>query len=592
MIAEEKHRTLLFADDLETSRMILRGCRVAGPQGQDMILPGHACEEEGPKTGYRMSGPIGRFNRVSVWDGKGDPSRSRTVEALIFPSMDKTHTMVTWEGQNFAAFCTAWENFHSPLVAMSPRPRPTVVVDAFGQVVGYSLKKVSTSYLFASDDGAIFYMSYVLSDPTYSVNTIKLAGDKIFFTSADEPVHATGTVGGYKSWMKVDKWADVVVDIDGFVVAIHTYGDPDNSVPARFNKAVGNVPLLGWIIPKMPNPNIPDKCFGEFDEDMVGYDECAEKMIGFHTDSLFLLMDILTLGTSKIATKLLSAGRNAAVGTARTTAAALTLHVRPPSFLIKAGEQAATKAPSAGKKGKLLLAAEKSDKKANFMKVDLGPKTGMTHMAIRDVRYKLMKHGARVRFRPAGTARKLRKSGAIPKWEELKMKTINDDDILLGAPKNGKSKPGYFEPKLPDPKLQQANPEQYKRLMARYEQRKTEFRELAEKVKKYQQEGDIVVENGIVKDGPTGKDIAGDYDIFEILDKNGKRITDTDPRYNKIIDDLRGRRIGVQHGAHVEWKPKDPFEKKIYEEIIERHRSKEPLYEFREDGSVWEVFAD
>src|SRR4029079_16175465 len=134
-------------------------------------------------------------------------------------------------------------------------------------------------------------------------------------------------------------------------------------------------------------------------------------------------------------------------------------------------------AAKAGKRGTLLLEAEKSGKKANFMKVDLGPKTGMTHMAIRDVRNQMMKLEGRVRFRPAGTARKLRKRGAIPKWEELKMKTINDDDILLGAAKDGKSKPGYFEPKPPDPKLQKIDKTKFDRLTARYEQRKTEFRE-------------------------------------------------------------------------------------------------------------------
>jgi len=58
MSPEEKHRTLLFADDLESSRMILRSCRVAGPQeGQEFLMP---CDEEGPATGHRMTGPVGR----------------------------------------------------------------------------------------------------------------------------------------------------------------------------------------------------------------------------------------------------------------------------------------------------------------------------------------------------------------------------------------------------------------------------------------------------------------------------------------------------------------------------------------------------
>ena len=71
--------------------------------------------------------------------------------------------------------------------------------------------------------------------------------------------------------------------------------------------------------------------------------------------------------------------------------------------------------------------------------------------------------GVRVRFRPAGTARKLRKGGAVPKWEDLKMKTINDDDILLGAPKAGKSQPGYFKPKMPDAALKTKDPAAYER---------------------------------------------------------------------------------------------------------------------------------
>jgi hypothetical protein len=597
MSVEEKHRTLLFADDLETSRLILRGCRVAALEGgQDFIVPGHTCDDDGPATGHRMTGPIGRLGQGRAWDGKGDPSLKRALEALIFPHLDKTHTVVTWDGQNFEAFCTEWENQHSPLVAMSPRPEPTVVVDSFGQVVGYYLKKVSTNYLFATDDGEIFYMSYMLSDPTYTVNTKKIAGDKIFFTPADQPVYTVGKIGGYKSWMKIEKWADLLVDIDGFVVAIHTYGDSDSSVAKKYNTAVDSVPLLGWLAPRLPDPNIPDKCFGEFDEDMVGYDECADKMISFHVDSLVLFVDVLSVGTSKFARKLLSVAKNAALRTTRSTTLALTLHLRAPRVAVSGAAGQAAKAGAAaaagGKKAKLLLAAEKSGKKSNFMKVDLGQKTGMTHMAIRDVRAKITKHGVRVRFRPAGTARKLRKHGAVPKWEELKMKTINDDDILLGAPKSGKSQPGYFKPKLPDPKLKQADPARYEQVMKRYKQRDEEFRELAEKVKKYEKDGDIVVQDGVVKDGATGKDIAGDYDIFEILDKNGKRITDADPRYNKIVDDLRGRRIGAQHGAHVEWKPKDSFEIKIKEEIIERHRTKEPLFEFREDGSVWETFAD
>ena len=340
MSLEEKHRTLLFADDLETSRLTLGACRFEGGKpGEEFVIPGRYCDDDDPATGNRITGPVGRFGERRVWDGQGDPSRMRAVEAMVFPELGKTRTVVTWNGQNFAAFCTQWENQHSPLVAMSPHPEPTVVVDSFGQVVAYYLKKVSTKFLFATDDGEIFYMSYLLGDPTYSVNTKSIAGDKIFITPADKPVYTVGKIGGYQAWMKIEKWADVLVDIDGFVVAIHTYGDKDQSIAKKYNDAVDGVPLLGFVAPRLPNPNIPDKCFGEFDEDMVGYDECAEKMIGFHADSLMLLVDALTLGGSKSARKLLEVGRKTILRKARSTAVALTLYVRAPRVVVKgAGE--------------------------------------------------------------------------------------------------------------------------------------------------------------------------------------------------------------------------------------------------------------
>jgi hypothetical protein len=327
-------------------------------------------------------------------------------------------------------------------------------------------------------------------------------------------------------------------------------------------------------------------------------------------DWTFFLIDIISLGTSRVArkaaTKLISlavrrrgmmaveelehAGM-AAAKVLRTAEKIETLTLRAPQIqrIERAGE-AIQELTSSGKKTERMLAAGVSGKKKNIG--ELSREAGMTNMAVRDVRQKMQKHGVRVRFRPAGEARKLRKSGAIPKWEELKMKTISKDDVLLGAPKDGIGKPGYFKPDLPNSSLKTSDPATYERLMKRHAQREEEFRQLAGKVQKYVEDGDIIVKDKVVYDGPTGKDIAGDYDIYEILDKKGNHIGPSDPRYNRILDDLRGRRIGAQHGAHVDWNPTDPFEIKIKQEIVDRHRTTVPLYEFREDGSVWKVFAD
>jgi hypothetical protein len=348
----EQHRTLLSAADLEGSRQMLGRCTVTtvdttfGPAGMGLVLPGSGADEDDPRTtGWRITSPVGRFNQVHTWDGTGDRSRARAVEAMIFPNLNKTHTMVTWDGQNFAAFCTEWENQNSPLVNLIARPAPTPIVDACGVVVGYYLKKVSTKLLFATDNGEIFYTAYVLSHPTYTVNTRSIAGEKIFITPADQPVYFTGKIGGYKSWMRGDKWADVLLDIDGFVVAIDMYGDEKpKSWAQKYNEAVEGVPLLGWIMPRIPIPP-SDKCFGEVDEDMVGYEaweaQCSAEMTGFFADSMFLILDMVTLGESKAARKLLSIGRKAlAAGSekaeemvlrrARATAVALTLELNEP----------------------------------------------------------------------------------------------------------------------------------------------------------------------------------------------------------------------------------------------------------------------
>jgi hypothetical protein len=594
----EKHRTFLFIDDVaregngfpafcgrQAERMEVDGIGIGPGEGRlDLSIRTAYDHLEEPAISV-----VGR-STFPAWNGK--PGDFYRFEALTYPEFRK-FTMMTWKDQNFLAFATWWEAFNSPVLKSNSPLTP--LVDNCGVLVGYFQQGVSAEYLFATPEGEIFYAINVGS---YMTGSQRIWGRDLWLSDAGQ-VTTGAAVTQSKHRIPAGNKADIIVDIDGFVLAINMYLDP----PMSERGAPSNSPivaLIGQLVPTIPK--VSEACMPGGSK--AGSEECAQEHAEMVMDAGFLVFDILSLGTSaiarKLALKLLRIGRGA-------RKAAKALKGKAGELLAKRGGAVGTAtslgldlpqlgpvsaSPAGGRKGKLLLEGTASDKKAKFMEVELGPKTGMTHMAIRDVRYKMQKHGVRVRFRPAGTARKLRKRDAVPKWEELKMKTINDDDILLGAPKAGKSQPGYFKPKLPDPALEKTNKELFDRLMKRYKQREEEFRELAEKVEKYKKDGEIVVENGVVKDGPTGKDIAGDYDIFEILDKHGKRITDADPRYNKILDDLRGRRIGVQHGAHVEWKPTDPFEKKIYQEIIERHRTKEPLYEFREDGSVWETFAD
>ena len=619
----ETHRTFLFLDELDgsdrTPSSQCRKVRDAAPVGVngdvlpisiegELILdfefqPGADSDvsEGGSQEPGKISiENIGRDPQIVWWDGKA--GALQRFEAMTFPEM-KPKTMVNWKGQCFEAFSTPWENQHSPMVNYNTKLTP--VVDSCGMVIGYFQQGVSTATLYTTSEGEIYH-SHLYGSHTDGKEQIggkdiwmSTAGQVKTWSESSQTLTAEHYAQMYHERIPNGNKADILTDIDGYVVAINMYLDPPPPPATGFwDSPVGM--LLGFVLPQPPSAEcLPGGSLADTDE-------CALENAMFMLDFGFLFIDILSFGMSAMARKAVMKVLRVATKARAIKAlkGATETALRTAKVAEKAG-QLALDAPkvarvkptvhvptASGKKPVRLLAAEASDKKSNFMHAELGKKTGMTHMAIRDIRYKVKKLGVRVRFRPAGTARKLRKRGAIPKWEELKMKTINDDDIVLGAAKDGKGKPGYFEPKKPDPALEKTDPERYKRLMKRYEQRKTEFKELAEKVKKYQKDGDIVVENGVVKDGATGKDIAGDYDIYEITDKTGKRITPDDPKYAKIMKDLEGRRIGAQHGAHVDWKPTDPFEIKIKEEIVQRHRTSEPLYEFREDGSIWEMFAD
>ena len=102
----EKHRTLLFASNLEASQQMLGRCLVTdmdtvfGPAGTGVALPPGVGEDDEPSpAGVQITPTVGRFPHFGVWDGQ--PGMSRAIEAMIFPYLDKTHTMVTWKGQNF-----------------------------------------------------------------------------------------------------------------------------------------------------------------------------------------------------------------------------------------------------------------------------------------------------------------------------------------------------------------------------------------------------------------------------------------------------------------------------------------------------------
>jgi hypothetical protein len=361
----EKHRTLLFADYLEESRQMLGRCTITpvdtaiGPAGTAIWLPGQGDDDDSQPAGARITPLIGRFPRIGIWNG--EPGMSRSIEAMIFPYFNKSHTMVTWKGQNFAAFSTEWENHHSPLVNPSARPEPTPIIDACGVVVGYYLKKVSTKFLFTNDDGEIFFATQLSTAGPYGFHAEHIVGRDLYIRAADSvsryaddnrenstqhtsvtagagdnAITSTHVVGGYTYRIQADKYADLLLDIDGFVQVLDTYGDAKSkSWAEKYNEAAADIPLLGMLMPRIPIPP-DDKCFERWDDDAQMDAFCANQKAAFIGDSMMLLFDILSLGTSKVAKGMLNVGRRleqAAMRTARSTAVALTLELRAPKAL-------------------------------------------------------------------------------------------------------------------------------------------------------------------------------------------------------------------------------------------------------------------
>lgn len=180
--------------------------------------------------------------------------------------------------------------------------------------------------------------------------------------------------------------------------------------------------------------------------------------------------------------------------------------------------------------------------------------------------------------RPPGsqTAHRLLE-GAIPKPEAIKAKTVNDADLLLGAPKGSIGLVGYFEPTLPERPRSMGDVD-WATVTDRFAQRGKEFTDLAPAMaelvakKTVQVQGKIVyaVDPRTPGNGPDQfRPVAGDVDIYQIQKANGKPLSAADAeRYAAL---LRSWGIAVEHGAHLRWQPKGEAEQKIFKDVVDQH---------------------
>ncbi|WP_318198424.1 hypothetical protein [Streptomyces sp. MCL20-2] len=172
-------------------------------------------------------------------------------------------------------------------------------------------------------------------------------------------------------------------------------------------------------------------------------------------------------------------------------------------------------------------------------------------------------------------------AGAMPKPQDIKAKTVNEVDVLLGADPGTVGLVGYFRPVLPD---QGSVPvDAWDRVVSRFNQRSTEFHELAGKLARYEADGTFTVHQGIVfgfDDAGGRRPITGDHDLFDVSSPDGSRISPV--AHDALIDEMRAKDMAVAHGAHMFWNPPTAFDKSVFDKIVSSHEgaSGEPLLRF------------
>ncbi|WP_343885171.1 hypothetical protein, partial [Actinoallomurus spadix] len=189
--------------------------------------------------------------------------------------------------------------------------------------------------------------------------------------------------------------------------------------------------------------------------------------------------------------------------------------------------------------------------------------------------------------------------GALPKPQEIKAKTIGKADVHLGASEHHIGLVGYFQPRMPsEDHLDRLSTRERQEVLRRFEQRQNEFSSLAAEMAERVQSGRFQVRDGLVEErGPDGEFhlLAGDLDLYDVkLPDDGSRLEQDS--YERTIWLLERVNVGIRHGAHAYWHPKNAFEEQLRAEIIARHRADSdnavPLVRFAPGEPPILVFAD
>jgi hypothetical protein len=179
----------------------------------------------------------------------------------------------------------------------------------------------------------------------------------------------------------------------------------------------------------------------------------------------------------------------------------------------------------------------------------------------------------------------LRNNQALPKPEHVKAKTVNSYDVMLNPKlKGNEGKVGFFDPGPRPSRPPGMSDQDWKGLKSRYDQRSKEYSDYQDSMRTYGDQGKVRIDdNGIVSGQDRNgqwKPYAGDNDLYDIR-HHPSRERLAPEEYDRTVQEMQDRNMGVNHGAHSYWAPTDTKGQDIRATIEQNHQpGGEPLVRF------------
>ncbi len=197
--------------------------------------------------------------------------------------------------------------------------------------------------------------------------------------------------------------------------------------------------------------------------------------------------------------------------------------------------------------------------------VKLGGITDKSTKAIQQVADDM---GVQIHTRPVtGEAKRLLESGkALPKPMEIKAKTLNKIDELIGGPQGREGAVGIFQPKKPPENIMnRLSKDMRDKIEERFEKRAKEYTKYIDELRNNK---NVEIIDNIIYDKKTGKVFTGDVDIYDITSFDGKPLPENiKQQVWKKLESIGPS--NVKHGNLTSWNPSDPhFDPKAFEGMI------------------------